>query len=427
MCVGRIYGSAVKVESEAGLCFPLASSELRVQWEAYGVEPPLLSLLCQERVPAPKMRSWVPRNFQELAQEENLQQLYGPAAQGLLKVALRRLWSDSAAQQPEHSSCALGQRQETAPAAATSAGQRILPVAVAHAVGAAISAEQLEKAERTKEANLLLAMLPDACHRMMLGFRVDSWAACPPARKAEFAAAHLTKFGPGSLAQARRPLHRLGRWLVLNGMAAKAETFDCESGVLIWFVLDEQRASKSAKGGGTIPGSLRTGLDFARRHCAVSVDSGADALCTISSPTSRTPVPALSVTIRMLYHFITIASATSQHGTVARVYASLFVMCCFASLRVRDAQRAALAFRASAEGEIVQGECFTSKHPKRRAPQRMPFYLPCMSEVFGDWAMPARQLHAALPRRDYLFPAVRRPRAAPVLDPRAELVATPAK
>ena len=270
-------------------------------------------------------------------------------------------------------------------------------------------------------------MLPEVCHRNMLGFRVDSWAACPAARKAEFAAAHLTKFGPGSLAQARRALHRLSRWLVLNGMSSKAVSFECESGVLIWFVLDEQRASRSAKGGGTVPMSLRTGLDFARRHCAVLVESGADALCNISSPTSRTPVPALSVTIRMLYHFITIARDNSQQGTVARVYASLLVMSCFASLRVRDAQRASLDFKESADGEIVQGECFTSKHPKRRAPQRMPFYLPCMTSVFGEWTLPAKQLQVALPRRDFLFPAVRKPRSASVLDPRAEMVDTPAK
>ena len=109
------------------------------------------------------------------------------------------------------------------------------------------------------------------------------------------------------------------------------------------------------------------------------------------------------------------------------MYASLFVVCCFASLRVRDAQRATLAFVTGPQGEVVQGECFTSKHPKRRAPQRMPFYLPCMENVFGEWTVATRGLQQSLPGRDYLFPAVRRPRAAHVLGPQSELTATPAK
>ena len=109
----------------------------------------------------------------------------------------------------------------------------MLPVAVAVVPGAAVSAAQLEAAAHLKEANLLLAMLPDACHMEMLDFRQDSWDACPAVKKAEFATKHLTKFGPGSLALARRALVRLRRWLVLNGMPAKADSFECEAGVLI--------------------------------------------------------------------------------------------------------------------------------------------------------------------------------------------------
>ena len=285
----------------------------------------------------------------------------------------------------------------------------------------------MEAEQRTREANLLLALLPDVCHRLMLDFERESWEACPDVRKAEFAMSHLRKFGPGSLAGARRTLVRLKRWLVLNGMPGKASTFQCEAGLLIWFVLDEQRASGSKTGGATVPSSLRTSLEFARVHCAVPVRSNADALGTISSATSRTPVPALSVTIRMLYHFIYMACEGAAPGSVVSVYSSLLVMCCFASLRVKDAQRATLRFAPSASGEVVQGECFTSKHPKRRAPQRMPFYLPCMEDTFGPWSGPTKGLQSALPGRDYLFPAVRKPRSAAVSDARAGLVATPAR
>ena len=68
-----------------------ASMQMRQSWEALGVEPQLVSLLCQEGVPAPKMAGRVPRNFEELAHEERILQLYGPAAPKLLKEALRRL------------------------------------------------------------------------------------------------------------------------------------------------------------------------------------------------------------------------------------------------------------------------------------------------------------------------------------------------
>ena len=84
----------------------------------------------------------------------------------------------------------------------------------------------------------------------MLDFHVDSWEACPVDREAEFAMKHLGKFGPGSLSLARRTLVRLRRWLVLNGMPGKAATFECEAGVLIWFVLDEQRASARGRKSG---------------------------------------------------------------------------------------------------------------------------------------------------------------------------------
>ena len=97
------------------------------------------------------------------------------------------------------------------------------------------------------------------------------------------------------------------------------------------YVLDEQRASRSKTGGVTVPMSLKGGLDFARLHCAVPVRSNADALATIASPSARMPVPALSVTIRMLYHFLFMASGGAAQGSVVSVYSSLLVVCGAAS------------------------------------------------------------------------------------------------
>ena len=135
-----------------------ASMQMRQSWEALGVEPQLVSLLCQEGVPAPKMAGSVPRNFEELAHEERILQLYGPAAPKLLKEALRRIMARSQMQAERAATPALvPSRLEAAPMFFSSEGQRVPPMAVAVVEGALVSAEQLEAAARLKEANLSVA------------------------------------------------------------------------------------------------------------------------------------------------------------------------------------------------------------------------------------------------------------------------------
>ena len=306
--------------------------------------------------------------------------------------------------------------------------QRIAPVVMATTDGVPVTAAQLEAAEKVRQASMLVQVLPQECQQVMLGFDEESWQVCPVWKKAEFAMRHLTKFSPGTLSGARRALQRLQVWLELRSMPEKARTFRCPGGLLIWFVTDAQAASKSKSGGLTVPMSLRTGLEFARSQCAVPVQSDTPALATIASRPGVPPVPAVSVTVRMLYHFIHCASSTSVSGVV-NVYSSLFVLCVFGSLRVRDAQRASLEISRDSRGEIIRGNCFTSKHPKRRAPQAMPFFVPTVEEVFGGWAAPIRRLQRDLPGRDYLFPAVRREKTGGFGGSTVELalVATPAK
>ena len=131
--------------------------------------------------------------------------------------------------------------------------------------------------------------------------------------------------------------------------------------------------------------------------------------------------PALAATVPVLYHMLELVRHASA---VVSYYATGFLLCILSSLRVRDAQRANVRF----SGTVVDGMCFTSKHPKRRAPKPMPFFapksLPCEAlHVRGEW-------YRALQERgegfDYLFPRVQRPRGAAVDDGRVRFLPGPA-
>ena len=102
-----------------------------------------------------------------------------------------------------------------------------------------------------------------------------------------------------------------------------------------------------------------------------------------------------------------------------REYAALFVLCCVAALRVRDTQRARVTLR---EG-YVAGNCFTSKHPKRRAAMPMPFYA-IRTGLPLDWSVSPSLALAS--DRDYMFRAVRVPRKCTIADTYAVLLAKPA-
>ena len=65
---------------------------------------------------------------------------------------------------------------------------------------------------------------------------------------------------------------------------------------------------------------------------------------------------------------------------------------------------------------------------EKAAPVRMPFFVPVLDDIFGRWLVPTRRLDLALPRRDYLFPAVQKPRPkASALDAEARMAARPAR
>jgi hypothetical protein len=108
-----------------------------------------------------------------------------------------------------------------------------------------------------------------------------------------------------------------------------------------WFGLDEQRVSRS--GGRTVIHGLRSGLDFGRRHLALTgLETDHDAFVNTSALPPKPPTPAKAVTVAVFMHLLW--HAQFGGSPVATLYSLMLVTCCIAALRVRDTQRASMRF-----------------------------------------------------------------------------------
>ena len=145
----------------------------------------------------------------------------------------------------------------------------------------------------------------------------------------------------------------------------------------------------------------------------------ADSFRNIAAPSGKAPVPALSATVSFVYHFFALMSHTS---TVVSYYACGFLRCLLACLRVRDAQRASV----HCSDDMVEGCCFTSKHPKHRHAKRMPFYVPAALPFESTPCRWALRLHTTGQTCDYVFPRVKVPRGTALSSHQATLMAGPA-
>ena len=280
-----------------------------------------------------------------------------------------------------------------------------------------MTSQAIEAAKRERAVDMLVASLPAAAEQRMLGFTAMQWAKVPDDMRTLLRRRCLTSFSAGQLDSCRRALARLHEWLDTNDLSSECEGFQVSGGVLSWFVLDLQSVSRSS--GQSIPNSLRSGLTFAATHLSLPLEVKLDSFQVITAVGSATPKAALSATVAILYHFETLVAHTSA---VVSYYASGFVLCILAALRVRDAQRATV----SIEDERVSGLCYTSKHPKRRTPKKMPFFTPRrlpFEQHSGMWALP---LMARGDTFDYIFPRVQKPRGASILHPRVSFREGPA-
>ena len=108
------------------------------------------------------------------------------------------------------------------------------------------------------------------------------------------------------------------------------------------------------------------------------------------------------------------------------------MLCILAALRVRDAQRATLAFAVTAglpEGAAIGGKCYTytSKHPKRRTQKEMPLWVPETATALGNWAEALESRVSAKLQPDYIFPRLRVPRGKTIAHRDVAFLDGPAK
>ena len=286
------------------------------------------------------------------------------------------------------------------------------------------TAQEEEMRERERQMGLLLDLLPQRVVAQVCDFSEIEWDRVPVARRRSILTKHLCSYSPGTLSSCRRALTRLGRWLESNGFSDLRVSWECSGGLLSWFVQDEQAKSRSASGGATVPAALRSGLVFAAKTLTLPLKVDVKAFVNVAQLPGKSPTPALATTIRMLYHFVHIA--TTHEQPVVCLYASGLVLAAISALRLRDCQRATIQLRA----DYLVGSCFTSKHPKRRQPVVMPFFAPLISQplLSGWWAaLPQGSPVYGGSGPDFIFPRLSVPRAKTLDHPKVVRLPGPAK
>ena len=200
-------------------------------------------------------------------------------------------------------------------------------------------------------------------------------------------------------------------------MRVPGQKLSCSGGVLCWFVQDEQSKSRSASGGATVPNGLRGGLLLAAQKLKLDLDVDSITFQNVCKIPPRTPVPALSISFKILLHF---AHLSKHEVHIVSVYAAGLTLATLACLRLRDAQRAALVIT----NRRVDGSTYSSKHPKRRSKVPMPFFAPRHHRL-AHFAEPLTRPGGV--GADYIFPKLRVPRGKDVLRPEAVVLEGPAK
>ena len=288
-----------------------------------------------------------------------------------------------------------------------------------------------EYSEKKRQALLLAGELGQARVAVACGFpRPEVWERLPvdgPRSGNDIWIRHATAFSHGLLQGVRRAIVRLKDWLERTGLGDVCSIDECEGGVLAWFVLDEQAKSRSE--GLSVPNSLRNYLVSAHDNFGLKgLKVHEPAFKNVSLPPSRTPTPAKAATTEVLYRMAHVA--TSHSSIAVQVYAGGLVLCILAALRVRDAQRATLAFAATdglPEGAAIGGKCYTSKHPKRRTPKEMPLWVPKTATALGNWAEALESRVSAKLQPDYIFPRLRVPRGETIAHRGVAFLDGPAK
>ena len=181
-----------------------------------------------------------------------------------------------------------------------------------------LTSQELEAAQRRREADKLMASLPAIMEQRMLGFRDAEWCLVPPSKRRELRHKHVCSFSHGQLATTRRALARLQHWIQHNALETACGDFDVSGGVMAWFVTDAQATSRSS--GESVPQSLRSALVFASKHLHLPLDVNHDAFVTVAAPSGKRARPALAATVPVLYHMLELVRHVRLGGCVLLCY-----------------------------------------------------------------------------------------------------------
>jgi hypothetical protein len=151
-------------------------------------------------------------------------------------------------------------------------------------------------------------------------------------------------WGPGTLKGALSALRRLGRWL--STKFGSVYSFRVEPAMVGWFLMenlvDDDDAGHTSK-------NLEAGLRFAASTLKYPIDVCDDAVKALSRGPRKSPKQAPSASVRVAYHFWSVAMNDS-YSVPLRAMAGAFLVMCLCGLRSIDAQRSSFDVRVGDTG-----------------------------------------------------------------------------
>jgi hypothetical protein len=154
----------------------------------------------------------------------------------------------------------------------------------------------------------------------------------------------LTGWGIGTLTGALSALRRLGSWL--STKFGSVYSFVVEPAIVGWFLMDNMVDDDDV---GHTSKSLVSGLRFAAKTLKYPIDVSDDAVMALSRGPRKSPKQAPSASVRVAYHFWSVAM-NGDYSAPLRAMAGSFLVMCLCGLRSIDAQRSSFDSRVADSG-----------------------------------------------------------------------------
>ena len=203
--------------------------------------------------------------------------------------------------------------------------------------------------------------------------------------------------GSGSLACAASFLARADQWL--TSKFGPAHGFVMKPAVVDWFFLDNLVQDDLD---GHVSQSLYSGGKFVSSNLKFPIEMSDKSVAAFAKKPSAPPKQAPSVSVRLLRHFLSVASCV-DFSRPLRAVSGAYVCMTLAGLRGIDAMRSAF----DAEHRAKEGYFFFSAVAwDCKAKQHMPWACPLSLFSFGEsWFTCLKEMWGD---RDYMFPSIGR-------------------